>query len=108
MHEEWYQDNKALISIYEDFDFLKNWKSEREQAREVYKNSILRIFDKEEEFYEMHERIKNNNITYTVANLCKNYQPLIDMIQPHEEGKDSVVWSSNYITDKIYNMDNVI
>jgi hypothetical protein len=53
-----------------------------------------------EDWYDMHERVKDNNITYTVANLCRNYQPLIDMIQPHEEGKDSVVWSSNYITTR--------
>ena len=101
LHDNWYHSDRALISIYEDFNFLdKGWKSERERAREAYKNSLLRIFDKVEEFYEMHERIKNNNITYTVADLCKNYMPLISRIEPHEEGKDSVVWSSNYITTR--------
>lgn len=101
LHDTWYKPDKALISIYEDFDFLSpNWKSEREQAKEAYKNSVLRIFDRMEDFYEMHEKIKHNNITYGVADLCKNYQPLIDRIQPHEEGLDSIVWSSNYITTR--------
>ena len=38
-----------------------------------------------EDWYDMHEKVKNNNITYAVANLTRNYSSLIDMIQPHEE-----------------------
>lgn len=102
LHDEWYKTDKALISIYEDFDFMSpNWESEREKAKEAYQKSILRIFDTMEDFYEMHEKVKHNpNITYGVADLCRDYQPLIDRIQPHEEGFDSVCWSSNYITTR--------
>ena len=59
MKENYYDKDIGLISIYEDFDYeSENWQSEREQAKEAYKASILSIFDSMEEWYEFFERVK--------------------------------------------------
>lgn len=117
MHEEWdprnfndyldylienyFSKGIGLISLYEGFNFqAPNWDSERETAKEAYENSILRIFDSLEEYYHMHEMVRYNNINYVQADMCKDYTGLLNAITPHEEGFDSVVWSSNYITTR--------
>ena len=101
LYEEYYTKNNGLITIYEDFDFAApNWSTERERAKEAYENSILRIFNSMEEFYDLFERVRNNNFTFTQANMIRNWKPLTDIIKPDEEGTDSIVWSSNYITTR--------
>ena len=101
LYEEYYTKNNGLITIYEDFDFATpNWSTERQRAKEAYENSILRIFSSMDEFYEMFERVRNNNFTFTQANMIRNWKPLIDIIEPDVPGTDSVVWSSNYITTR--------
>ena len=90
-----------MLSIYEDFEFeTDNWSSERLRAREAFMNSVLRIFDTMEEFYVMHDRLKEKEITYAKADLTKDYSSLLDAVKPNEEGYDSVIWSSNYITTR--------
>lgn len=101
LYEEYYTKNNGLITIYEDFDFAApNWSTERERAKEAYENSILRIFNSMDEFYDLFERVRNNNFTFTQANMIRNWQPLLDRIQPDVPGFDSVIWSSNYITTR--------
>jgi len=101
LYEEWYKTDKALLSIYEDFEFESdNWSSERVRAKEAFMNSVLRIFDTMEEFYVMHDRLKEKEITYAKADLTKDYSSLLDAVKPNEEGYDSVIWSSNYITTR--------
>ena len=101
LYEEYYTKNNGLITVYEDFDFTSpNWQSERVRAKEAYENSILRIFKSMDEFYDLFERVRNNNFTFTQANLCKHWSPLMERISEHEDGVDSVLWSSNYITTR--------
>ena len=92
LYEEWYKTDNALLSIYEDFDFESdNWSSERLRAKEAFMNSVLRIFDTMEEFYVMHDRLKEKEITYEKADLTKDYSSLLKAVKPHEEGYDSVM-----------------
>ena len=101
LYENYYTKNNGLITIYEDFDFAApNWSTERERAKEAYENSILRIFNSMEEFYDLFERVRNNNFTFTQANLIRNWDNLLTKIEKHEDGYDSVIWSSNYITTR--------
>ena len=117
VHEEWdprnfdmyldyikkmyYDKDIGLISIYEDFDYESdNWDSERARAKEAYENSILRIFNSMEEFYELFERVRNNKIEYVQANLIRNWDNLLTHIKESDEKYDDVLWSSNYITTR--------
>lgn len=101
LYENYYTKNNGLITIYEDFDFAApNWSTERERAKEAYENSILRIFDSMEEFYDLFERVRNNNFTFTQANLIRNWDNLLTKIEKHDPEYDSVIWSSNYITTR--------
>ena len=101
LYENYYTKNNGLITIYEDFDFTSpNWSTERERAKTAYENSILRIFNSMEEFYELFERVRNNNFSFTQANMIRDWKPLLNTIQPDEPGYDSVIWSSNYITTR--------
>lgn len=101
LYENYYTKNNGLITIYEDFDFAApNWSTERQRAKEAYENSILRIFDSMEEFYDLFERVRNNNFTFTQANLIRNWDNLLTKIEKHDAEYDSVIWSSNYITTR--------
>jgi hypothetical protein len=101
LKENYYDKDIGLISIYEDFDYMsENWASERERAQEAYESSILRIFDNMEEWYEFFERVRHNNVTYTQANLIRDWNSLLGVIKPSDENFDDVLWSSNYITTR--------
>ena len=101
LHDAYFKPDIGLISMYEDFDYESpNWDAERERAVEAYENSVLRIFGSMEEYYYIHDRVRDKPIQYIQANMLKDYDGLIDAIQPHEEGYDSVIWSSNYITTR--------
>ena len=101
LKENYYDRDIGLISIYEDFDYMsENWASERQRAKEAYEASILRIFDSMEEWYDFFERVRHNNITYTQANLIRDWSSLVDIIEEPDEAFDDVMWSSNYITTR--------
>ena len=101
LKENYYDKDIGLISIYEDFDYeSENWASERQRAKEAYEASILRIFDSMEEWYEFFERVRHNKVTYTQANLIRDWSSLVDIIEEPDEAFDDVMWSSNYITTR--------
>jgi hypothetical protein len=102
LKENYYNKDIGLISIYEDFDYMsEDWASERERAKEAYEASILRIFNSMEEWYEFFERVRDNKVTYTQANLITDWSSLLPMIDTtQDDTTEDVMWSSNYITTR--------
>ena len=54
-----------------------------------------------EEWYEFFERVRHNKVTYTQANLIRDWSSLLGVVDTSSTNDyDDVLWSSNYITTR--------